>query len=84
MMHGFGVLWYFVILFGLLLAVALLAALIIGVVWLSRRTDRSTGGSHTGPQSARGILDERYARGEISREEYLDMRDDLGTGTDGR
>lgn len=26
------------------------------------------------------ILDERYARGELSREEYLRARDDLGSG----
>jgi uncharacterized membrane protein len=33
------------------------------------------GRSHT----ARQILDERYARGEIGREEYEQMRRDIGT-----
>ena len=32
---------------------------------------------HGPPSSAEGILDRRYARGEISREEYLDMVADM-------
>ncbi len=30
------------------------------------------------PASARALLDERYARGEIEREEYLQRRGDMG------
>jgi putative membrane protein len=36
---------------------------------------------HDGVQrSARDVLDEAYARGAISREEYLQKRADLGSG----
>jgi putative membrane protein len=31
-------------------------------------------------KTAKGILDERYARGELTTEEYLRMRDDLMAG----
>ena len=34
-------------------------------------------GDHGRPQSAREILDSRYSRGEISREEYQRMRKDM-------
>lgn len=30
------------------------------------------------PSSARALLDERYARGDIGRDEYLQRRGDLG------
>jgi len=30
------------------------------------------------PSSARALVDERYARGEIGRDEYLQRREDLG------
>ncbi|MDQ4106389.1 MAG: SHOCT domain-containing protein [Actinomycetota bacterium] len=33
-----------------------------------------------GDRSARRLLDERYARGEISRDEYERMRRDIETG----
>lgn len=65
-----------------LAVVVLVALVVVGVVWLARSspTPRSDG---TAPASspAREILDQRYARGEISREDYLEMRRDLdGSG----
>jgi hypothetical protein len=50
-------------------------------VWLARRA--STSGSGPGREAAASasraldILDQRYARGEITREEYLQVRRDL-------
>lgn len=35
---------------------------------------------NAGDRSTRQILDERYASGEISRDEYGRMRRDIGTG----
>jgi len=59
----------------------LLVVLVGGIVWLVRRSSLA-GGSPPGPPSptsgsAREELDRRFARGEISREEYRTMRDDL-------
>jgi putative membrane protein len=70
---------------GMLLFWALVAA---GIVWLvrytaaERRTSNASGvslGKHTTSPTptARDILDERYARGEISDEEYRPRRDTL-------
>jgi putative membrane protein len=62
----------------------LFMVVVIGLaVWLIVVLTRSTGPSsrpmtpqHRAPE-ARELLDERYARGEIGREEYLQMREDL-------
>lgn len=68
--------------FGGLLFLALLAGGILLIVWLVRQV---SGGSAArqpvrSPAAARQILDERYARGEISREEYLTALADIERG----
>lgn len=77
---GVGVVVWMI--FGLLL----LALLVVAVVWLVRQVSPNSGGPSdqqrtpsSGPASgsAREELDRRYARGEISREEYRTIRDDL-------
>ncbi len=82
MWHGAGaapLLW-------IVLGVLLLVALAVGIVWLLRqvssgggRPPRDDDPSAPGPPStsAREELDRRLARGEISREEYRAIRDDL-------
>lgn len=70
---GVGLAW----LLGLVLVLVLV---VVGVVLLTRSAG-SSGPRHE-PQEprtspAREILDQRYARGEISREEYLAIRRDL-------
>ena len=47
------------------------------VVWLVRNTGRSSGAT-SGGESPLDILKKRYARGEISKEQYDEMRRDLG------
>jgi putative membrane protein len=89
MMHdwdgGWGVGNWLLMGFGMLLFWALVVA---GIVWLVRYTaaERRTSGAGgvrldkpAGPPAptARDILDERYARGEISDEEYRTRRDTL-------
>ena len=76
---GFMVIW---MVLGLLLTVLL----VVGIVWLVRQVSSDGGrptdhqqppSTGTGSGTAREDLDRRYARGEISREEYLAIRDDL-------
>jgi len=69
MMGPFG--WVFMLLFwGLIIF-----GLIYMVRWLSDR-DRS-GGAGKAPQTPLDILKARYARGEISREEFERMKRDM-------
>ena len=70
MMAGWGWMWAFGLLF-----VVLLAALIIAVVWLVTHGGRP--GQLDPSARAREILSERYARGEISTEEYRERLDVL-------
>jgi putative membrane protein len=66
-----GLLWLVLILIPMFGFVALIIYLVI------RETGQTWG---TGGRSAGALLDERYARGEISRDEYLRMKEDLGGG----
>lgn len=64
---------------GWLVGVAVLALLILGVVWITRR---QLAGERAGPSSDYGdaALREtelRYARGDIDRETFRTMREDL-------
>lgn len=78
-MGGWGLLGGLI---GLLFFLGLVAALAALIVWLWRRAaDGSTTGSRKAdlPRelTAREILEARYARGEITREEFLQLREDL-------
>jgi putative membrane protein len=56
---------------------ALLWVVVIGtVIWLVVRSVRRR--ERTGVERARDILAERYARGEVSGEEYRERLDELG------
>jgi putative membrane protein len=73
MMNGmgvFGLVW-------LLVSLALLVLIVVAVVWLIvrlRADSRAIGARGSG---ARNELDARYARGEVDRDTYLQMRRDL-------
>jgi putative membrane protein len=71
---GFGV-------FGLLLMVLFWGGLIALAIWLVSALFPSSGRRPTSgadhSQSPREILDTRYARGEITREDYELMKQDL-------
>lgn len=91
MMHhwdgGWGVGNWLLMGFGMLLFWALVVA---GIVWLVQyATNRPTSGEYrvsldkstsSARPNAREILDERYARGEISDEEYRTRRGTLTSG----
>ncbi len=67
-----GMMWMMML--GVLVLVLLLIAGIVVVVrLLAGRTGRGTG-------EATRILDERYARGEIDREDYEERRDIIRSG----
>lgn len=74
-MMGFGM-----GLFGLILMLLFWVGLILLAVWLAKalfQGNRSTGSSSRPTNSAREILDQRYARGEITREQYDLMKQDI-------
>lgn len=66
---GMGLGWLFMILFWVLVIAAIAAA----VTWLIRADSRPG----TAGESALDILQQRYARGKIGREEYEQKRADL-------
>jgi putative membrane protein len=69
---GFMLVW-------LLVGLSLTALAIVAIVWLVRSTSAAGGRdviAH-GSRSPREELDGRYARGEITRDEYQRIRQDL-------
>jgi putative membrane protein len=68
----------------ILVGLVLLGIVVVRVVGAGGRRDVG-GGRGTpeprGPSSARQLLDERYARGDLSTEEYRDRIRVLGEGT---
>jgi putative membrane protein len=64
-MHGIG--W-----------LLLLAVVVVAAVVLLRGLGAAQGRPGPRERSAREMLDSRYAAGEISREDYLRMKDDIG------
>ena len=71
--------------FGMLFGLLLLGGLVVGVVLLVVWAVRLSGSSATvipkaivSSRTAREILDDRYARGEITREQYLTALTDIG------
>ena len=68
--HGFGFMWIFPLLFLIVMIVFLFGGG-PGRFWSNRwREDRREGGR----ESPREILDRRYASGEITKEQYEEMR----------
>lgn len=77
--HGFS--WEWVLYGGIMML--LFSGGLIALVTLAFRTfsgfKRSVSPSALKPKPALNILNERYARGEINRDEYMNMRQDLDT-----
>jgi len=78
--YGHGGMGWIGMIFGLLITIALIVGFVVLVVWAVRRLSGNS--SHSAPQvgssqSARDIAQIRYAKGEISREEYLNILADL-------
>lgn len=77
MMHDGGWGWSESMFFGPLFMIAGLAPIFALILLLTARLSDRRGGS-TPVRSAREILDERFAKGEIQREEYEERRQVLG------
>lgn len=69
---GFG-------LIGLLFNLVIIIGIVVLVVWAVKRFTSGTtiGSQSSGNQSPREILQARYVRGEITREQYQQMLSDL-------
>ncbi len=72
-MIGVGIVEFLIILLSLAPPLVLLFSIIKWAVGSAMKDTRASEGSG----SARGILDERYAKGEIGREEYEGVRRDI-------
>ncbi len=70
--YGFGVLH-------MVFWVVILIAVVVGIVWLVR--SMTSAGAHDALPARRSagidVLEERYARGEINRDEYLQKKRDI-------
>jgi putative membrane protein len=72
MWWGGGGMW-----FGPLWMIVWLVVIIAGIAALVRWVGGTGGSVGTPTRGARDILDERYARGEIDRDEYLKRKQDI-------
>ena len=78
--YGFGGMGWVGMILGLIFTVALIVGLVVLVVWGVRRmsgTSSQSGSPITPSQSARDIAQARYAKGEITRDEYQQILSDL-------
>jgi putative membrane protein len=74
--HGFGFMWLLPLLFFVVLIFFLR-----GMFGQGSFDYGSRGGNTSPRESAREILDKRFAKGEITKEEYEEMRKTLGNET---
>jgi putative membrane protein len=76
MMGGWGLGW-----FGGIFMVVFWGALIVGIIfivkWLVQNTGNGRHSSSSGSSGALDILKQRYARGEISKEEFEEKKKDI-------
>jgi putative membrane protein len=81
---GFGMGWMWLFWLLLVLGVVLLVVVVaraLGGGVTGPTTDRRDAGERPGRSRARRLLDERYARGEITTEEYRERLSELGEET---
>jgi len=79
MMHGWpGMMGFggFGMIFGFIFFIAIIVGIVFLIAWLVKRFGYATA-DKTGNRSLE-ILRERYAKGEINKEQYENMKKDLG------
>jgi putative membrane protein len=80
MMHGWGMGWgWGGMWLGPLFMIAWFALLVAVIVLVVRWLGGGSIGAASSPRTPREILDERFAKGEIDREEYENRRKALGS-----
>lgn len=79
---GLGTLGWVGMILNLVITIGVIVGIVLLVVWLARRVN--AGGQSSSPNNQsivqptpREILQRRYARGEISRDEYQQMLTDI-------
>jgi putative membrane protein len=56
----------------------LIVLVVIAIIWMARSQPRTPAPQIRGKSSALEILEERYAKGELERDEFLQKKQDLG------
>jgi putative membrane protein len=74
-MHGFGGIGLFGGWIGLIFNLAILIGIVLLIVWAVKRF--TSGNVSPAAQTPREIVQARYARGEITREQYQQLLSDL-------
>ena len=81
MMGGYGGFGLIGMILNLVITIGVIVGLVLLVVWAVRRMSGNTnqpGFQNLTGQSARDIAQVRYAKGEISREDYQQILSDIG------
>lgn len=63
--------------FGWIFMILVLVLIVVGIVALAKWSSSSSGPGRSADKRPLDIVQERYARGEITREQYEQMRRDL-------
>ena len=78
MMNGFGGFGLLGGLIGLIFNLAILIGIVLLIVWAVKQFSKTGHGNESlNSQSPREVLQTRYARGEINREQYQQILQDL-------
>ncbi len=75
---GFGTFGLIGMILNLVITVAVIVGIVLLVVWLIRRVGQNGFTNAANEESPREIAQQRYARGEITRDQYQEIIVDLG------
>ena len=76
--HWYGNYGWIGLIFNLLLTIGFIVGIIFLVVWIVKEINKNNGKNVKKESSLIEIVKERYAKGEITRDEYLNLLTDLG------
>ena len=77
--HWYGNYGWLGMIINLVLTIGMIIAIVFFVIWIIKELNNiNTGNQKKGSSSAIDIAKVRYAKGEITRDEYLNLLTDLG------